>query len=62
MLKFNEDAIKKDVEETLALRKDVEVWRKVCYGDHIGYRKYSGNDRCCALWQGKRSYDFWICG
>ena len=24
MLKFNEDAIKKDVEETLALRKDVE--------------------------------------
>ena len=25
MLKFNEDAIKKDVEETLALRKDVEA-------------------------------------
>ena len=29
MLKFNEDAIKKDVEETLALRKDVEGARKV---------------------------------
>ena len=25
MLKFNEEAIKKDVEETLALRKDVEA-------------------------------------
>ena len=116
MLKFNEDAIKKDVEETLALRKDVEAAvKKICEkgynniflvgiggtyavaeelmsylkghskieiylenaadltaegntklgeksGDHIGYRKYSGNDRCCALWQGKRSYDFWICG
>lgn len=31
MLKFNEDAIKKDVEETLALRKDVEVAvKKIC--------------------------------
>ena len=31
MLKFNEDAIKKDVEETLALRKDVEAAvKKIC--------------------------------
>ena len=114
MLKFNEDAIKKDVEETLALRKDVEAAvKKICEKGYnniflvgiggtyavaeelMSYLKghskieiylenaadltaegntklgeksvmvitsATGNDRCCALWQGKRSYDFWICG